>query len=374
MNNLDEEVERQVAAWRSRASTLAGRHVAVEALWDGDTDGWMLDVAVVTARGDGFFAQHVGTLRYGGDLRLFNGQVPPWPEALVARQAGERLAGELGVEFYFPSPEQPDDDCPHWWARDAATPCRSCGKPLSAGRGPHVPTDQCLPCLLADERNQRLATDAPGHDGNRIVYCVIESGGRMRGRLFLNLTHARNGVTDRLAALLRERRPPVELSERVDTTLRPAEAVAMRAWCAETIDARLRDYVPREGPSRRALNPRTIRWRGEERTLHTFFDAAGEEIAALLGDHAFFEACEGAEALHLFGNGEVTHRDVAFLCFAAARGGSVTVGALCEAFPVVPAGEVERTLAKLEARGVLVRVGDAVELLLKGRTLDVAGP
>jgi hypothetical protein len=89
---------------------LPGKHVAVQVLWDGDSDGWFVDVEVVTAgpeqEGE-FVAQRLGSLRYGGDIRLFRGEVPPWPEAVVAQRAGKEVADALGLDFYFPELASP---------------------------------------------------------------------------------------------------------------------------------------------------------------------------------------------------------------------------------------------------------------------------
>jgi hypothetical protein len=126
MDPIEAEVERVALEWLARIAELPGRHVAIEALWDGDTHGWFLRITLVThsdespawgyvTSEDGHFARPLGMLRYGGDIRLFNGQVPPWPEAIVARRAGARVADALGLKLWFPSPNEPRDDERHWW-------------------------------------------------------------------------------------------------------------------------------------------------------------------------------------------------------------------------------------------------------------------
>ncbi|MEH0416081.1 hypothetical protein [Streptomyces sp. B21-083] len=95
-----------------KVKTLPGQTVAIEALWDGDTDGWCVDLLALT---DHPAAEHrVAIIRHGGDLRLFNGTVPPWPEAQEARTVGRALAEQLGVPFHFASPDRPDCDAPRW--------------------------------------------------------------------------------------------------------------------------------------------------------------------------------------------------------------------------------------------------------------------
>ncbi|MGW3108946.1 hypothetical protein [Streptomyces sp. NPDC001100] len=97
---------------------LPGRTVAVEALWDGDTDGdtdgWCVDLMALA---DTPVAEYrLATVRHGGDLRLFNGTVPPWPEAREAETVGRALPERFGVPFHFAGPERPDDEAPRWRA------------------------------------------------------------------------------------------------------------------------------------------------------------------------------------------------------------------------------------------------------------------
>ena len=95
-----------------KVAALPGRPVAIEALWDGDTDGWCVDLMALT---DDPAAEHrLAMIRYGSDMRLFNGTVPPWPEAQEAETVGRALAERFAVPFHFASPSQPDLDAPRW--------------------------------------------------------------------------------------------------------------------------------------------------------------------------------------------------------------------------------------------------------------------
>src|SRR5689334_18070119 len=78
----------------------------VEALWDGDTQGWFLCLTVRGAPSETDKSHHANLLILrgsGGDIRLFNGQVPPWPESVVIGFVGEEIGKELNIPFYFPS-------------------------------------------------------------------------------------------------------------------------------------------------------------------------------------------------------------------------------------------------------------------------------
>jgi len=93
--------------------------LAVEAMWDGDTQGWFVRlVAIVDRPGrhhDRFDEVPLTVVRHGGDIRLFNGRVPPWPEAQQAIEQGRAVARHIGVPFHFTSPQTPDVELPRWW-------------------------------------------------------------------------------------------------------------------------------------------------------------------------------------------------------------------------------------------------------------------
>lgn len=121
---------------------------AVQAIWDGDSSGWMVRIEAVWKMGRACESNCLAVLRdQGGDLRIFNGDVPPWSEAIVAREAGKLIEGELGIPFYFRSPEEPEDDCPDWIDGHLGKKCRSCDKLLLQERT--VPWfGSCYQCYL----------------------------------------------------------------------------------------------------------------------------------------------------------------------------------------------------------------------------------
>jgi hypothetical protein len=96
----------------ARIQALPCRPAAIEALWDGDSEGWMVYLLAVTLEPRA--EHHLAIVQHGTDIRLFNGEVPPWPEALEASTIGRRLAERFGVPFHFASPEKPDF-APRWW-------------------------------------------------------------------------------------------------------------------------------------------------------------------------------------------------------------------------------------------------------------------
>jgi len=137
----------------AKVDSLNSRPVAIEALWDGDSGGWFVCFAAITADSQ---SHPLGVLSEGGDIRLFNNDVPPWPEAVLALKLGNELAQRFGAEFYFPSPKHPEDDCPSWHDRKNGYPCRQCGI-LLLQRDPCPWRGICYRCHLDEEREQREA-------------------------------------------------------------------------------------------------------------------------------------------------------------------------------------------------------------------------
>jgi hypothetical protein len=104
----------------AKVDKLAGKVACIESLWDGDTNGWFIVLSAVMDIGGHLSTHFLGKVSYGGDIRLFNGKVPPWPESLHASEVGNQLAQHYGSAFYFPGPDQPDDGHPSWLERGAS--------------------------------------------------------------------------------------------------------------------------------------------------------------------------------------------------------------------------------------------------------------
>lgn len=98
----------------TKIAALPGKPACIEVLWDGGTQGWFLVMSAVMRTDTGYATHHLGVFKDGGDIRLFNGQVPPWPEAVRADETGRALASRFGAAFHFPSPDKPELDPSTW--------------------------------------------------------------------------------------------------------------------------------------------------------------------------------------------------------------------------------------------------------------------
>lgn len=110
----DADAAMSFEALASVVSSLSGKVVCIEALWDGDTEGWFIRLSAISLENTLYKEHFLVCVSKGNDSRLFSGQVPPWPESIHVNDVGQRLADSVGAEFYFPSPERPDDTCPTW--------------------------------------------------------------------------------------------------------------------------------------------------------------------------------------------------------------------------------------------------------------------
>lgn len=148
-----------------KAGEIPAPPVAIEAFWDGEPTGWFVVLTMIYVDGSVRERQHrdfdLAVLRdEGGDLRIFNGQVPPWPEAVRAKEAGEHLAARFRIPFFFASPQHPEDGCPRWWEQSQAYPCCRCGIPLLQ-RDPCPWRGVCYHCHEAEEKEKREAQWSP---------------------------------------------------------------------------------------------------------------------------------------------------------------------------------------------------------------------
>jgi|GEM_PF-1474900 len=139
-----------------RIKAVNGLPQVLEALWDGDSNGWYLVLNLYYKRRTWWFKEiiqpyfskaRLGIISCGGDIRLFSDTVPPWPEATLAKELGQLAKDKYDLEFYFPS-EEPDDDCPAWDQQHLAIACADCSKLIIPTDSPYLPKDICYNCHL----------------------------------------------------------------------------------------------------------------------------------------------------------------------------------------------------------------------------------
>lgn len=139
---------------------INGEPIVLESLWDGDTSGWFLSLFLYTKTNvlfDKTIKRHLlGKVYLDGE----NDQ-----EAFLAKELGENAAKKYNLEFYFPSPNEPDDDCPKWTDRHLAVNCKNCNKLIIPTTSSYIPKHICYNCHITHEQNQKLINNERIQDG-----------------------------------------------------------------------------------------------------------------------------------------------------------------------------------------------------------------
>ncbi|WP_375559489.1 hypothetical protein ACE193_17365 [Bernardetia sp. OM2101] len=144
-----------------------GVPVAIQALWDGDTQGWCIYMEVIIDTKNRFSKYsifHLCTMRFASDLRIFNGQPTPWEETIVAKKIGNLISKKYNIPFWFPASEAPDDDCPSWLQRDKGIHCADCNKLIIPTDSSYLPKDICYSCHLRREAKKNFSNDISTND------------------------------------------------------------------------------------------------------------------------------------------------------------------------------------------------------------------
>jgi hypothetical protein len=160
-----------------RIQLAGGRPIVLEALWEGNITGWYLMLSLYIEPDKRFNIKsnyvQLGTVSFGGDSRLFTGEVPAWPEAELAKEWGHKAATKYGLVFYFPSDKEPDDDCPTWIQKHRAIHCADCNKLIIPTDSPYLPKDICHNCHLTRELNNKIKQNTPADKGG---YVYLSNG------------------------------------------------------------------------------------------------------------------------------------------------------------------------------------------------------
>jgi len=147
---------------------VGGRPVVLEALWDGDTNGWylLLYLHTVTSR---FFFLKDRQRHFLGEIGIQEGQEYYTDDkitvALIAEELGRQAAQKYKLTFYFPSKDDEDDDCPSWEERHLGIVCEDCSKLILPRESPYLPKEVCYRCHLKRERNESIRKAEPADDG-----------------------------------------------------------------------------------------------------------------------------------------------------------------------------------------------------------------
>ncbi|MDO7846834.1 hypothetical protein Q5H92_10735 [Hymenobacter sp. M29] len=349
---------------------VSGTHKVLEALWEGDTQGWYLCLSVYAEQGiwpvKRTVCHPLGTVTLGSDLRLFTGQVPPWPEAELVKTFVQQTQRTYGLTLYLPS-EEPDDECPRWTERAHARACADCGKLGFPSDSPYLPKDVCYRCHLRREQNARIRNEAACDDGvNLYVY---------KDGVHRSLGYATHFDSFAIAPYVDPARLPAPLPGGVHVvTLEKEALVDIHARLTADLTEQLSSYEPAEKDARKShfYHFEEINYQGVAYELEVKLHRLHRDISRVFHAWAGTQQAiaDGASYWIYFKRG-ITHRDDAVLRYlnyptpSPKRMDQVVQhyhGILTEQ-------EVSRTLAKLEAMHCLERVGRDVTISQTGSNI-----
>jgi hypothetical protein len=300
----------------SKIEQKRGTPIAVEAQWDGDTEGWFLMMLAVVKIKNGIWKSskietyHLGNISLGSDIRVFNGTVPPYPEATLATEIGNKLSAKYKLEFFFPSPLNPDDDCPRWTQKDVAINCADCEKLIIPTDSPYLPKDICYNCHLTREQNERVKTKKPNDDGvNLFLYKENE---------FRKLGYASKFESFPISNFI-DFQLTTKAPKSIEVIKIKNEKVKSIAHKLEvSIENELESYEPPEidEPKSKFAAIKKVTFKNEEYQLMQRFNSHHQNISRLISSYnqTLTAVKEGYEYHIYFKNG-FTYRDDSFLRF-----------------------------------------------------------
>lgn len=342
-----------------------GRPTVLEALWDGDTDGWFLLLSlyfeIKEASAIKEESKHVGIVSYTGDSTLFSGEVPLWPEAALAREWGMQAADKYGLTFYFPSHKEPDNHCPAWDKRHLGIRCADCDKLIIPANSPHLPKEVCYHCLLRRESNEKIQKAAP-IDDSMTMYLSI-------GDQYEYIRHCTPYINQYLPA-----QPPA--SGLTLVTLGQETIVQLKQQLEEALAPKLAAYTKPVVEEQRKpfYDLYTIDYKGQQYELMGRFNDDHSKIAYLIdcAESAEKAIAENGTYNILFRKGFTYRDDAIFRFLKFVSEGATTIAAINERYAnILTAEEVWATLQKLQQFHCLAINGIAVRITEMGERVIV---
>jgi hypothetical protein len=144
-----------------------GKPTVLEAFWDGDTQGWHLELSLYTVSGipphEHTECHSLGMVGVPEGMNISTNGL--WTEAVLAEQFGNEAAQKYDLTFYFPSKKDADPNCPAWTQRYLGIECADCSKLIIPTDSPYLPKDICYHCHLTRESNEDLIAAKPSDEG-----------------------------------------------------------------------------------------------------------------------------------------------------------------------------------------------------------------
>lgn len=348
-----------------------GRPTVLEAIWDGDTQGWFLLLNLYIETGYLFWkketVKHLGIVSFGGDIRLFTGGVPAWPEAELAKDLGRKASEKYGLTFYFPSDEHPDYDCPTWTKRHLGITCADCGKLIIPTDSPYLPKDVCYNCHLKREQNERIKNATPCDDG---VTMYILKGSEIKQisycTYFKDFTIA-PFINDYVQTRLTEKAINI-------ITLDKQEILALKEKLEKALVCKLAEYKKPiiDERMKRFVNLYTVEYKDNKYELADKFNSEHAEISDLISNFNSAEKAISEDFIYkIFFKKGFTHRDDTILRFVNyVCGGTTNISEINKRYASVMTEEdVLNTVRKLEQIDCLTISENEIDITNIGKSI-----
>ncbi|WP_074405966.1 hypothetical protein [Aquimarina megaterium] len=356
----------------TKIEQIKGTPIAVEAQWDGDTQGWFLMMFVIVKTKNRIWKPsqvetfHLGNLSLGGDLRVFNGTVPPYPEATLANEIGEKLSQKYNLEFFFPSPINPDDDCPRWIEKDKAINCADCDKLIIPTDSPYLPKDICYNCHLTREQNERVKTKKPHDDG---VNLFLSKGNQVKNLGYASKFESfpisefidyqkTNGLSKGVQVVVIENKKMKSIADNLENSI---EKELLNYEMPELDETKLKFSAIKK-----------VVFKNQEYDLMQRFNSHHEKISRLI--HSFNQTVSAIEdnyEYHIYFKNGFTYRDDSFLRFVnfVKEGSAKTDDVVSNYNGILTESQVLETIEELNRVRCLELSNDTVSITQLGKNI-----
>jgi hypothetical protein len=139
--------------------------LAFQALWDTTEIEWLI-LSVVYEKEGVFFKKKMEEAYPRYHLGHFDTN-----EEIIAyiQELGDYFSTEYAVEFYFPSKEDRNDDCPNWWDRTKCV-CADCKTPIRKSfTNDYFPEIICFNCMVRRQHAHSLIKNHREYDTLRLL-------------------------------------------------------------------------------------------------------------------------------------------------------------------------------------------------------------
>ncbi len=348
---------------------ISGQPTVLEALWDGDSQGWYLLFYLYTKPSHAFSKQ--ATRHFLGEVSVSEGMGQftneQWAVPELAKQLGEKAIEKYNLTFYFPSPKDADNNCPKWTDRHLAIQCTDCNKLFIPTNSPYLPKDICFHCHLAQEQNEKIKKAAPCDDGIAMYL--------LKNNEYENIGYSTHFKDFTIAPFIAEKvKDQLTDTEISIITLNKQDIVALKEKLENVLAQKLAKYEkPKiDEQMKRLISTCKVKYKEQEYELMDKFNNDHAEIANLIANIATASKAIAADLIYqIFFKKGITYRDDTVLRFVhyVCKGITSRLAIINRYASVLTENDVLDTIKKLERIRCLTVNGEEVCITSIGRCI-----